>query len=243
MSARDPHLARARDYPYAIPGYSYVYRDQGMMPFDPTLCRYRTPVLAIGSNQSPQQLARKFGHDASHVVPVQRARLPHFDVVYSAHITRYGAVPAMLQHCFAAVVDIAITWLDDRQLELMHASEIAAANYAFAALEDVTVMLDDGRIETRALAYISSRGQLSFDDNDPVALAAIACSGRRYPALTTGEVLEQLRTRIAPELNADTFVQRLIDDSDYRRRLTDRLSRDAVGLQHPVRILRSRTQT
>ena len=131
----DPRLSRARGYPYSIPERSFVYRDRGIGDFDPALLAGRTPVLAIGSNQSPQRLVQKFGHDASHVIPVQRARLADFDVVYSAHIASYGAVPAMLQTCAGAAVHVAVTWLDDTQLEIMHASEITAANVEGGGLQ------------------------------------------------------------------------------------------------------------
>jgi hypothetical protein len=231
-------LARARDYPYEIPRRSFVYRDGGPGVFDARLTRGRTPVLAIGSNQSPQRLAQKFGHDASHVIPVQRARLPDFDVVYSAHVASYGAVPAMLQGCRGARVAVAVTWLDDAQLEIMHRSEIAAANYSFAALDDVQVELDDGREEHRAYAYVSSRGHLQHE-GEPVALAAIECERRRYPTMTTAQVLEQVRMALEPQMAGDDFVHRLADDPQFRRTVTDRLERTAVAFRHPLRVLRS----
>jgi hypothetical protein len=230
-------LARARGYPYAFPQRSYVYRDAGAGPFDPVLTRGRTPVLAIGSNQSPERLVQKFGHDASHVIPVQRARLDEFDVVYSAHVASYGAIPAMLQVSPGARVSVAITWLDDDQLEVMHESEIAAANYGFAVLEDVRVHLDGGGVEEHAFAYVSSRGHLAHD-GAPVSLAAIACENRRFPSLCTAEMLERVRERIAPELDADAFVHRLVADPDYRAGVTRRLAEDAVPFGHPARRLR-----
>jgi hypothetical protein len=119
LRQRSEILAAARDYPYEIPRRSFVYSKRGLLDFDPGLCDRRTPVLAIGSNQSPARLAQKFGHDAAHVIPVQRATLRNFDVVYSAHISRYGAVPAMLQTSQGASVTVAVTWLDDAQLGIM----------------------------------------------------------------------------------------------------------------------------
>ena len=168
---------------------------------------------------------------------MQRARLAHFDVVYSAHVSSYGAVPAMLEASPDSLVAVAVTWLDDDQLEIMHRSEIAAANYSFAELEGVQIDLDDGRTEHRALAYVSSRGHLRHE-GQPIALAAIACERRRYRALTTAEALERVRARVAPELDADSFVHRLVDDVDYRRAVIDTLSADAGPFTHPLRILR-----
>lgn len=230
-------LMRARGYPYAIPTRSFVYRDGRCEDFEPGLTRGRTPVLAIGSNQAPERLTQKFGHDASHVIPVQRARLDDFDVVYSAHVASYGAVPAMLQVSSGSSVAVAVTWLDDVQLEMMHESEIAAANYSFAELDGVQVTLDGGGHERRALAYVSSRGHLNHE-GEPVALAAIACQRRRYRSLTTAEALERVRERVAPELDGDTFVHRLVEDPGYRRTIIDALSADAGPFTHPIKVLR-----
>jgi len=53
-----------------------------------------TPVLAIGSNAGPEQLARKFPPEmfpAGVVVPAVRAVLEDFDVVYAPLISSYGS--------------------------------------------------------------------------------------------------------------------------------------------------------
>ena len=52
------------------------------------------PVLAIGSNGSPQQLARKFPPSKfpdGVLIPVVRAVLEGFDVVYAPLLAAYGA--------------------------------------------------------------------------------------------------------------------------------------------------------
>jgi hypothetical protein len=232
----EPHvrLQRARNYPYAIPQRSFVYRDGAPTAFDARLLRGRTPVLAIGSNQSPERLAQKFGHDASHVIPVQRARLADFDVVFCAHIASYGAVPAMLQTSPGAEVSVAVTWLDDVQLAIMHASEMSAANYLFAELLTLRLTLDDGSTAGSAFAYVTTRGHLSHE-GAPVALSAIDCAGRRYDARTTGEALELVRERVAPDAHADAFVHRLVTEPHYRRQVTERLAEDAGAFEHPLR--------
>ena len=106
-------VARARDYPSPIPAESFIYSDDGPQPVISDSIEGRTPVLAIGSNQSPIRLSQKFGHAPRHRIPVQRAELHGFDVVFSAHIAAYGSVPAMLQLSPGARMSIAVTWLDD----------------------------------------------------------------------------------------------------------------------------------
>jgi hypothetical protein len=240
MNSNETHrrrLHRARSYPYDFPARSFTYANGAPRAFDATLTDKRTPVLAIGSNQSPQRLLQKFGHDSSHVIPVQRAQLADFDVVFSAHISSYGAVPAMLQTSPGASVALAVTWLNDEQLEIMHHSEIAAANYCFAELQQVSVTLDDGAVHTLAFAYLSSRGHLSVEST-AVALSAIDCTGRQYPAMTTGQALEHVRGRIAQHLDADQFVHKLVEDREYRQQVIEAISQDAGAFHHPMRIVR-----
>ncbi len=194
-------------------------------------------MLAIGSNQSPRRLTEKFGDDANHVIPVQRAFLEDFDVVYSAHISSYGAVPAMLQVSEGSEVEVAVTWLSDTQLEVMSHSEIHAANYGFALLDGLRLRLEDGQALSRAYVYVSCRGHLRHHDG-AVALAAIRCHRRRYRAMETFRALELVRERLAPAIGADEFVLRLIADVAYRHEISSLLGADATPFSYPFELLR-----
>lgn len=60
-----------------------------------------TPVLAVGSNAAPAQLARKFPADLfpdGVVIPVLRCVLPDFDVVYAPLISSYGSCTGTAEH-------------------------------------------------------------------------------------------------------------------------------------------------
>ena len=96
-----PHRIRhAKSYPFPVPGESFLYDNGVTRALEPErmVRDGRTPVLAAGSNQSPEQIHRKFGDMAGDVVvPSQRGRLHDFDVVYAAHLARYGSVPATFQ--------------------------------------------------------------------------------------------------------------------------------------------------
>ena len=110
----------AEGYPYDLREEAFVFRDGLAQPFEPDLTTGRTAVLAIGSNGAPRRLARKFGEDA--VVPVLPARLRDHAVVYAAAVTSYGSVPATLIDAPGATALVSVTFLDDRQLEVMNAS-------------------------------------------------------------------------------------------------------------------------
>lgn len=231
MPEREAKLVRARGYPYEIPHGSYTWRGGAVAPFDPPARSGRTPVLAVGSNQSPQQLTRKFGGAGE--IPVQRARLAAFDIYYSAHITAYGSVPAMLQHAPGAAVTLSVTWLDDKQLGIMHETELRAANYRYGTIEDIDLKLDCGSQLDEIHLYVGVHGHL-VHEGEPVALAAVPAAGRHPKALTTAEVLEIVRERVAPADGPEEFVVRLVDDSGFRAACTAAIAADAVPFAHPA---------
>jgi len=229
-------LARARGYPYAFPRTSFVYIDGAVRPFEPNMTRGRTPVLAFGSNQSPERLTQKFGHQAGHIIPVERGKLQDFDVVFSAHLTNYGSIAAMLQVSKGATVELAITWLDDDQLEIMHETEISAANYFFGALENISLQREHSAAVNTAYAYVGRRGHF-LHEGDAVALSAVACDNRRLPGKTTAEMLEIVRQAHAPDHDPDGFILKVLDDPAYRDGLTAKLEETSVDFGHPVKPL------
>lgn len=230
-------VARARDYPYPFPHESFLYTDDGPQPFAPEQTESRTPVLAIGSNQSPIRLNQKFGHDARHTIPVQRAALADFDVVYSAHIAAYGSVPAMLQAATGCTVAVAITWLDDEQLAIMNETELSSANYHLAELGNLALRLDDGRVVDRMCAYVSQRGHVRGPGDQAMALRAVPCEGRVLSAFHTHDALEIVREKFAAELSPAAFILRLVRDRDYRRGIIAQMSADAVAFAYPMCII------
>lgn len=230
-------VARARDYPYPIPPESFIYSEDGPQPFTSDSVEGRTPVLAIGSNQSPIRLNQKFGHDARHRIPVQRAQLTGFDVVFSAHIAAYGSVPAMLQVSPGASVSIAITWLDDEQLAIMNQSELASANYHLAELSGLDLRLDDGRQADVMYAYVSRRGHVLGPGDNAMSLQAIPCEGRRYEAFHTHDALEVVRERFAPDESPEQFILSLVKDKAYRVSIIEKMAETAVPFGYPVRIV------
>ena len=132
---------RAISYPYPIPSCSYVYHNgacdevsAGALFPDVTGL---TPVLAVGSNQSPGQLARKFPGLDWAPIPVSRVGLEDFDTVYSAHITGYGSIAATLFYAPGTIVNLFVNWLNEAHLRRMHETELGNENYEFGRLANV----------------------------------------------------------------------------------------------------------
>jgi len=198
MTDDDPYR-RALGYPYAAHGGDFLFRDGQTLPLAPDHpLDGLTPVIAVGSNRAPAQLARKFA-GLTVAVPVTRLQARDVDVVHAAHIAGYGAVPATLAASPGTVVELWITWLDPAALARMDATEAVGVNY-----DRVTVTpcwAETGpRAPERALLYAARRGLLRLDAT-PVALAAIPAEGRRHPAMTQEQVLRRLHA----DHGADAF--------------------------------------
>lgn len=222
----DPALARAVGYPYDITAHSFTFIDGVAAPFDPAHTTGRRPVIGYGSNQSPLRLRQKYGTDHA-PIPVQRAWLDDHDVVFSAHFSSYGSLPAALRHVPGTRVAVAVNWLSDAELEVMHPTEID--NYNFARLERLSLTVDGGQVIDAAWAYLSFRGHVG-DGTQPFALAEIAAEGRQLTALSQRDALALMRDRIAPGEDLDVFVRAHIDDPDIR----DTRVRHLEAAAHPV---------
>ncbi len=226
----DPVLIRAAGYPYDITRTSFVFRDGAAAPFDPALCEGRYPVIGYGSNQSPGRLLQKYGDDST-PIPVQRARLADHDVVYAAHFAAYGSIPAALRHVPGTTVEVAVTWLTEAQLDVMHPTEWD--NYHYARLTGLSLALQDGGTLDTAYAYLSFRGHVARDDL-PIALAEIAAENRQLPALRQIEALALMRDRLAPGTVLADFVHAHIADSGLRSARITHLAAAATAVAHAV---------
>src|SRR6478752_8024087 len=128
MADSDPAAAilrRALEYPYATPDRSYLYRGGAaheIPPGGPDLAD-RTPLLSYGANSPPEALARKLAPFPGAELPVLRAELEDFDVVYSAHVSPYGAVPATLMESPGAVAPVFVLHPTAEQGALLTATE------------------------------------------------------------------------------------------------------------------------
>lgn len=185
-------LARALDYPYATPERSYLYRDGAALelpPEGPDLSG-RSPLLAYGANAAPQALARKLAPLGEVELPVLQSELEGFDVVYSSHVSPYGAVPATLLERPRTVAPVFILHPTVEQLALLSKSE---PNYDLGEVAGVA-------------AYRSKHGYLEIDGS-PVALAAVRSTGRTLPELDEPAVLEFVRDSVEPDLSLEAFIR------------------------------------
>ena len=224
----DDHPIRfAEAYPFARPASCFLFRDGGIHPLPPGWRDGdRTPVVAIGANAAPRRLAQKFigPHEA---IPVTRARLHDHAVVFSAHYSSYGALPATVWPADGALTEVFVTWLDPDQLERMHRSEGVGRRYRLVMLEGVELRTAGHEGIERAEAYVSEAGALA-PDGAPIRLAELPAIGCRFEASSQPAMLKRVWRLLAPDEPYAVFMARVVSSPSLRETLRDRLARFAL---------------
>ena len=233
----DDPIRHAKSYPFPILDHSYVYDNGTIEPFDVVAPSNdgRLPVLAAGSNQSHEQIDRKYGRlEGDVVIPAQRVYLRDFDVVFAAHISSYGSVPATFQRAPGTTVTAFVLWLNEPQLERMHETE---GNYTFDRLDNIQLAVDDtADVITSAYAYSSRIGCLNVDGGC-ISLADIEARERQFDAWSQPEVLAHLRDNDAPGQPLDDFIRAHLEDDELRRERSRRLGMTALPLTYRRQII------
>lgn len=194
-------LRRALAYPYATPERSYLYRggEAHELPEGGPDFTGRMPLLSYGANSAPEALAWKLASLPDPELPVMRAELENFDVVYSAHVAPYGAIPATLMESPGTVAPVFVLHPTAEQHALLTATEL---NYDLVEVNGMGV-------------YRSKHGCLSVDGSY-VALAAVRSMGRTLPELDQLAVLERVRVQLRPELPLREFVLDCVERGGIR---------------------------
>lgn len=184
----------------------------------------RIAVVGYGSNASPQRLLEKYGDGPDSVIPVLRCRLHGHDVVYATHIATYGSVPAGLYTSPGTVAHVSVSFLTERQLEIMHVSE--SDNYHFAVLPGRLDVDGVGYVEGAA-AYITTHGVYGYGGS-PVALATVHADARRFVAREQADMLEELCGHLGEGAGLHEFILRTVRDDTHRKALVLKMRERAV---------------
>jgi len=214
-------------YPYAVPGRAFgQLRHRTLSPdeveIDPD---ERTLLLAYGSNGSPEVLARKLALSTDPVL-VEPGWLHDFDVVYSAHISPYGAVPATLQRSPGTAARVAVLHLTTEQMRLVSATE---PNYEPTHLKGVRCDLAGGETKGELSVYLSRHGCLLVDGSE-AALVAVPARARRFAELSEPQVLEHVRSTLCPGESIDAFVLSSVADPNLAQARSGQLARRPLTL-------------
>jgi len=153
----------------------------------------RTPMLAIGSNASPEGLWRKFAHfdeTADRTLLAIAGHLQDFDVGASAELALYGALPATIFPSPGTRVRTTAVWLTDAQLKQLAWAEIpywlGRLDSRFEPEAGVAELGFGGA--DRSLVFVNRFGAFA-PEGEPIALAAIPAEHRSARALDQVELL------------------------------------------------------
>jgi len=242
--ASDPAeiVARALDYPYTTPDSSYVLVGEQPVPLDqhPLVEEGRCPVLAYGSNGSPEALLRKFARDDAEaerlVLPVLVGELEDFDVVYSSHFSAYGPLPATLHHTPGVRVKACITLLTSEQVVRMVETEF---HYSLRHLRGLRFASPDYSC-SEVVAFVSRHGALGIGGS-PVPLAAISASGRRpATSLSQRDALESARRWLGADEELDDFILANVRDAERSLARTEALKRERIEFDYEDAVILDR---
>jgi hypothetical protein len=151
----------------------------------------RHPVLSYGSNAAPAQLARKYANSSAEVVvPAVLGTAHGLDIVYSSHISPYGAVPATLIASPGTSVGVHMGLMDDEQMRVLDETE---PNYRRRKLSgrDYSASLESGEALDSFAVYISRHGVLLVD-GAPRRPAGVRAEGSGLEAATEEAILEEV---------------------------------------------------
>lgn len=105
----------------------------------------RSPVVAVGSNAAPAQLAYKYRNHSHHnIIPITHVTTSRLAAAHSAHVSRAGYIPLIPVLAEGPRrTRLNVLWLDDDQLRRMDDTE---PNYTRVIVESPTVraQLDSG---------------------------------------------------------------------------------------------------
>ncbi len=224
-------IERALTYPYTVPGESYLFAGGQAQAYQPpsAMPERRIPIIGYGSNRSPEQLARKFPEPGQQI-PVEAAWLADFDVVYSARISGYAAIPATVAHCPGCRLPVMLTWLSLEQLPVMHRSEGVGVAYDFGVLEVPVLGEHSGRL-ARAFIYVNRTGAYA-PDGEPVPLVEITSEGRRWRGAGQHDMQRSLALSLQAGSTAEAFVEANVANGEQRLLHSRRMAETAVEWQH-----------
>lgn len=122
-------------YPWAGPVRSGVLGRDGLTPgrLSAAATAGRTPVVAVGSNASPEVLGRKLADHLTDGIPMAPAVVQDLVIGHSAHVSARGYIAAAPARVAGTSAPVAVCWFDQAQLATLDATE---PNYRRVALPD-----------------------------------------------------------------------------------------------------------
>ena len=154
----------------------------------------REALVAFGSNAAPKNLALKLAHHPDpedREVLVLSGELSDLDVVASASVAVYGAMPATITASAGTSVNAALLFVNVTQLTALTWGELP---YRIGRLRGAPFIVEEGieGLEVDSpLAFVSRWGAF-LPEGEPAPLAAVPGRNRRSRAWTQLELLQRV---------------------------------------------------
>ncbi|MDN6399084.1 MAG: hypothetical protein L0K01_01355 [Brachybacterium sp.] len=123
----------------------------------------RTQVIAVGSNQTPETIARKYrrnGRDITLTTPFVRCTVHDLAVGHVAHIAVPGYLPAAPYQAEGERMELVATWFDEEQLAVVDETEPNYDRLRLSA-EDHPLTLATGQEPAHFDVYASRWGVIA----------------------------------------------------------------------------------
>ena len=198
-------LDRAKNYPYQRPKGSFLLETDRIVELkgrvlDGDLNKF-IPVLAYGSNASPEQLRRKLS-PIKDPIAVLSATLKDLDVIFSGQFSRYGAVPATITSSKGTMLYTHVVLLTKKQLSIIHKTELP--EYRFGELNK-PIIIDRLGFRESVFAYVFDWGFQK--DNKFIAFEEVYAEKRNFLSLNHQDFLSFAVKEITEEeTEVDDFI-------------------------------------
>jgi hypothetical protein len=246
-------LHRALAYPYRIPPTSFAFspadgttrtlgdaqitqarvvsRQQGVTTYDLDIVtdgaarrlQIVCPVIASGSNASPDQLYRKYHGRTDAPIHTILCEFDNLIPVYSSHFAGYGAISACLHRQGGARGNLFVNLLGEAELARMHETESLGIEFNFVQLE-----FAQGRFNGAPLAldfhyYDSIHGPLLDAQGRPIVVSSFAVTQHGLWTANEEQVLTAALRELYPDKPLEEAIANIVQSADTRRAATDAL--------------------
>lgn len=216
--------SQALRYPYPRPNKSFIFKNGEIhdLPTDFSIDDPLTPVLAIGSNMSPEQLRRKYKYPVT--IPVLSVTVQNVDVVYGALLARYGSVAATITASWGTQINLAVNFLDQVSLKRMHETE---SSYSLCKLRQDLAPIkwhDNVTVKSDVLCYVASNGPLVLAGT-LMSLESIPALRRRFRSISQEQAQKAVAEATGYDESVTDFVLNNVRDEQRRKSIVSRMER------------------
>jgi hypothetical protein len=246
-------LHRALAYPYRIPPTSFVFspadgatralpdlqiaqarivsQRQGVTTYDLDIVADGTartlqsvcPVIASGSNASPDQLYRKYHGRTDAPIHTILCQFDNLIPVYSSHFAGYGAISACLWRQGGARGDLFVNLLGEAELARMHETESLGIEFNFVQLEFAEGRFNDAPLTLDFHYYDSIHGPLLDGDGRPIVVSSFAITQHGLQTADEKQVLTAVLRELYPDKMLEEAIAAIVQSADTRRSATEAL--------------------